>query len=103
MIALSFSIAFCVLFLHSITLDGMIFQFVSKALWNLPSVIKKPLFDCPVCMVPWWGSLIIVLLCYHNNEWLGWLEWTLVLMTAGGINVLSNSIIEYCGNTKGDN
>ena len=35
--------------------DGMILQFIPRILRNAPWWVKKPVFDCPVCMASVWG------------------------------------------------
>ncbi len=54
-------VALCVLFLHICTWEGMIFHFIHSSLWGLRSWLKKPLYDCPVCMAIWWGPAIIAI------------------------------------------
>lgn len=50
-----FKISLAVFALWYCFLEGEIFGFVQRLqLGNL----SNPLRDCPVCMVPWWGSLI---------------------------------------------
>jgi len=36
----------------------MIFHRFCSRLERLPEKIKMPLFECPVCMTPWWGTAI---------------------------------------------
>lgn len=85
--AIPVSIAMIIMFLHSCTQPGMILHFIDRWFENAPLWIRKPLFSCPVCMVPYWGSLMI---------WIGntigvWTvdsvaKWIMVLLIAGGIN-----------------
>lgn len=59
--------------------EGEIFGFVQKySHWK----IAPPLFDCPICMVPWYGSLIYVLIWGVN-----W-QWPVVVLSAMGLNVV---------------
>lgn len=88
-------IALSVLFIHYCTLDGMILSFIHKILWNVSPIIKKPLFDCSVCMVPWWGSVILCITCWRNNSWIDWWSWILILLCAAGINALLSLMIDY--------
>lgn len=60
-------------------LDGEIFGRLGN--WfvvNLPAWAHNPAFDCPVCMVPWYGTVICLLLGY---PW-----WT--IFPAMGLNVI---------------
>lgn len=88
MIEVSFMLAFSVLFLHVCTWEGMIFEFVSNKLYNLSDKIKKPLYDCPICMVPWWGSIILTLYSLASGLWQPYYQWILELFAAAGINTV---------------
>lgn len=93
MIEFAVIIAFAVIFLHALTWPGMILQKVPVWCWDLPVWIKKPLYSCPICMTPWWGSLILVVICLCVGSWFSLLAWLLIITTAGGINVVLSSII----------
>ena len=95
MVELSFIIAMTTMFIHACTWEGMIFSIINDKLWNLTPKIRKPLFDCPVCMVPYWGSLIIAVFCYRRGEWIDWFSWMMILATAGGVNAFMDSIIKH--------
>jgi hypothetical protein len=60
MLGPAFIIAFIVYFIKASTWRGMILYGIKERLCDLPEFIKKPLFDCPVCMTPWWGTAIYV-------------------------------------------
>ena len=63
--------------------EGMVFGFVRE--WgekNLPEYIQKPLYDCPICQVPYWGG-VIYFLHYGLTEEMPW-----VLLMAMGWNTL---------------
>ena len=94
MIEIAFIIALVVLFLHATTWEGMIFQIVAEKLRGLPAWVKKPLYDCPICMAPWWGSVILILMGLHSGEWFDPLTWLLLVFAAGGINTVLIYIIE---------
>lgn len=109
MIQTAIIIAFVVRFIHECTREGMIFGFVSFWLYDLPKKLKKPLYDCPTCMCPWWGSLIIWVsymfgYCQVENAF----EFVMVLFMAGGINAvilsMSSAVKEKCncGKSKFD-
>lgn len=61
MLETAFIIAFIVYFVKATTWKGMIFHGIKHKLNFLPGYIKKPLYDCPVCMTPWWGAAIYLL------------------------------------------
>lgn len=64
--------------------EEAIFEFVRK--WgdkNLPEKLRKPIYDCPVCMAPWYGSAIYWLLWGS-----GWVEWAVVVIGAMGLNAV---------------
>ena len=54
-------IAFIVYFLKATTWKGMIFYELAEKLEHWPEFIRKPLYECPVCMTPWWGIVIYFL------------------------------------------
>ncbi|MBK7885140.1 MAG: hypothetical protein IPJ81_16145 [Chitinophagaceae bacterium] len=94
MIELTLIIALVVLFIHVTTWEGMINEWVGRVFWDAPSWLKKPLFDCPICMAPWWGALIIII-----GEWFGawpcygFFKEIIMLFAAGGINTVLIYII----------
>ena len=91
MIELSVLIAFSVLFIHTTTNEGHIFEDVANWLdTKLPDWIIKPLYGCPICMSFWWGSAFYIL--YKGIDiWM-----LIVVFCAAGINAaivnLNNSI-----------
>lgn len=59
--------------------EGEIFGIIQKySHWK----IAPALFDCPVCMVPWYGSVVYVLIWGIN-----W-QWPVVVLAAMGLNVV---------------
>lgn len=72
----------------------MILQRVPEWFWNAPVWVKKPFFSCCICMVPWWGSLIIIVFGSFTHYWPHPLIWIIELLTAGGINVIASSILK---------
>lgn len=96
MIEISFQVAFVVMFLHVTTWKGEIFGFVSGALKNWPEKIKKPLFACPICMCPWWGSVILFTGQHFNNWQLSLSGSVFILFGAAGINSVLLYVIEFC-------
>lgn len=57
----AFIVAFIVYFIRATLWKGMIFYYIKKKLSFLPSYIRKPLYECPVCMTPWWGTVIYLI------------------------------------------
>lgn len=61
--------------------EEMIFGFLNR--WfkkKLPEKLWKPVFNCPFCMCPWYGSIIYWI--FFHESILGWL---LVTGTASGL------------------
>lgn len=66
-----------------ISWKGMILNFIADwaARIKMPKWLKEPLFDCPICQCPWWGTLIYWTLIGSDIR-----EWIIVVLTAMGIN-----------------
>lgn len=63
--------------------EGEIFHGLAKFYEKtFPESIQKPLHECPICLTPWYGSLIYVLIWGAN-----W-QWPVVVLTAMGLNVV---------------
>lgn len=80
-------IAFAALFLHSTTKEGMIFYRVRELTYRWPAWIKKPVYDCPICMAPWFGAILYavgILPRPATAEALGLAA--LTCLAAGGVN-----------------
>lgn len=85
-------VSLIVIFIHLMMQDGEIFGFIGK--WfkqNLPERIHKPVFSCPICMTPWWGSIVmaVAVVCgigmfQHIGLW----HWLFILAIAGGISTV---------------
>lgn len=84
MIGIAFAIAMMVFFGHATTWDGGIFAFIRNII-DEKSKISKPIYSCPICMTPWWGTLFYIIIW----QWNGWREWIVVIGCASGINVFS--------------
>jgi hypothetical protein len=57
----------------------------------LPEQIHKPVFGCPVCMTPWYGTVLYWMIpwgrtgiTFYADPW----QWVITVITAMGINVL---------------
>lgn len=88
LIVIAIIVAFVVLFLHATAWEGMIFGTIAEKAFDWPEWIRKPLFECPICMAPWWGSLILVIFGLATGVWFSWWQWAVILFVAGGINTL---------------
>lgn len=42
---------------HAMTWDGQIFAFVRKLI-DEKKVIAKPIYSCPICMTPYYGTIL---------------------------------------------
>lgn len=58
MIKTLFIASFFIIGLYKITRDGYIWDFMQT--WNIRPWIKKPLFNCPVCMSSVWGTVFFI-------------------------------------------
>jgi len=91
MLTSAFIIAFIVYFIKATTWKGMIFHGLIEKLNWLPKKLKKPLFECPICMTPWWGVAIYLIGHYAGLEEFGELSFRRLIFTvfaAAGINTL---------------
>lgn len=78
-------IAMIVLFIHSTTWEGMIFEGIKKLI-KPEGKLYKPIYGCPICMTPWWGTLIyLILLSQHPTL----REWFLTIGLACGFSVIT--------------
>lgn len=75
-------------FIQATTMEGMIFGFVRKAFYHFPIWIKKPLYECLICMSPWYAVLCWFILGHA-------LEYHLVhfILIVGGLNTIIVTII----------
>lgn len=60
MIAEALTISLVVLFLHATTWDGMIFEDIKKVI-KPEGMLYKPIYGCPICMTPWYGTIFYFL------------------------------------------
>ena len=96
MLETSFIVAFAVMFIHASFWEGMIFGKVAEAMHSWPDWIKKPLYDCPICMSFWHGLWIIAALQATGYvNYCNPLPVLLTLFAAGGINTVLIYIISY--------
>jgi hypothetical protein len=85
-------VSFIVYFIHASFWPDQIFGRV--AYWleeRLPEKLTMPLFNCPICMTPWWGTLGI-LIAHHSGVSLfpdvHWLTIMIIVFSAAGLNTV---------------
>lgn len=96
MIEKSLIIALLVLSIHYTMQDEQIFERLGKLFERvLPEAIHKPVFSCPICMVPWYGSILYWVIPWHrigitrapeHDVW----QWVVVIVAGMGINIVIN-------------
>jgi hypothetical protein len=80
-------IALLVNAIHYVMQPGEIFSFIGAVLSdNLPEVLHNPVFDCNVCMTPWYGTALYFLIPWPHC----WQDWLVVVIAAMGLNVVIN-------------
>lgn len=93
---------------HAMTWDGQIFSFVRKLIDENKS-ISKPIYSCPICMTPYYGTLIWFLF-FRNSAfdvssegmvqiYNGVQNWFLTIGAATGMGVIAVILIhvnDYC-------
>lgn len=93
MIQNALAISLIIFFLHATTWDGHIFQGI-RNLIDEKSIISKPIYNCPICMSPWWGTAIYLILFPVSFQ-----DWILTVGVASGLSVISVVLIDlkdYC-------
>jgi hypothetical protein len=81
-------IAFIVLFIHACSWKGMIFDGIKKII-PPQGHIYKPIYGCPICMTPYYGTVIYLL--FFNQSFTDGL---LTVATASGMSVISVLLID---------
>jgi hypothetical protein len=94
MIITSLQISLVILFMHATTWDGHIFEFVRNWI-DEKKKISKPVYNCPICMTPWYGTLLYLLLFRFS-----FLDWFFTIGTAAGFSVIYVLLIEIKDNGK---
>ena len=96
MIAHALVISLTVLFIYKTFTEGMIFHFVYK--WFKTWLYKplwKPIFSCPICMTPYYGTVMYFIL-YNISV----LDWIFTIFTAAGMNCVFVFLLEIAQNTN---
>jgi len=68
--------------------QGEIFSALGDLFSKLPPKLHQPLFECPVCMGFWYGSLAYWIV-YHNSV----KEWLIVAICTVGFNFIISKLI----------
>lgn len=87
MLEQSFIIALLVLSIWYTMSEGEIFAGIGR--WfekHMPSFMHQPLYECNVCMCPYYGSVLYVLI--YGINW----QWPVVVIAAMGINAALNKM-----------
>lgn len=87
------TISLIILFLHACTWEGMIFYPLTEILPSDRGWLWKPVYGCPICMTPWWGSLIYWLFFHVSIA-----DWLLSVGCAGGLSVLFVAALHWMDN-----
>lgn len=61
-----------VLFIHATTWEGMIFEKIKDYI-KPKGILYKPIYGCPICMTPWWGTLLYLIFFYNCLSITAWL------------------------------
>lgn len=94
MIIQAFAISLIVLFWHATTWDGMINQWIKKVV-PPKGMLYKPLYGCPICCCPYYGSALYWLIYGYS-----WQDWLITIGVASGFSVLWVLIIDIKDNLK---
>jgi len=99
MIGHALVISLTILFFYMTMTEGMIFHFLYKwfKTW-LPEPLWKPVFSCPICMTPYYGTIIYLIL-YRISV----LDGIFTVLTAGGLNCVFVYLLEIAHNTNPKN
>lgn len=82
-------ISLIILFIHSTTWEGMIFENIKKII-KPEGMIYKPIYGCPICMTPWWGSLLYWIFFGVSVS-----DWFLIVGMASGLSVIWVVLIDF--------
>ncbi|MBC7451513.1 MAG: hypothetical protein H7259_08505 [Cytophagales bacterium] len=88
MIEHAFIIAMIVLFIHSTTWKGMIFEGIKKII-KPEGMLYKPIYGCPICMAPYYGTILYLIFFRLSIS-----DYVLTIGTAAGLSVISVIIID---------
>ena len=78
-------------------LEEEIFGFVNKWFGGRQKRWQKPIYTCPACMAPWWGTLIYFGLHYAGIESFSNIHWQNILITVFGSLGLNAILLKLFG------
>lgn len=106
MIVNALTISLIVLFIHATTWEGHIFEGVKKLI-KPEGKLYKPIYGCPICMTPWWGSAMYFMTITRRTAEANNLlfrsdlnEYFLTIGAAAGFSVLWVLLIDIKDNTQ---
>lgn len=53
---------------------------------HLPDAIHPAVFACNVCMCPWYGSVLYLVIPWQHELW----QWPVIIIGAMGVNIVIN-------------
>lgn len=78
-----FVIAFIVKAVEACMWDDNIFGFVRVLCRRFPKWLQKPLYDCGICMTPYYGSVAYYFIYQHELK-----TWVITIIGAMGVNAV---------------
>lgn len=83
-------IGLCVFAIYYTMLEGEIFGGLGTWFYeHLPHKLHQSIFECPICMVPWYGGTIYCIMGWYNGSIR---EYVFTLMATMGFNYILNKI-----------
>jgi hypothetical protein len=83
MLQQSLIISLSVMAIWAVFQEGMIFGIIQTWFAPLNNNLKKILYDCPVCMIPYSGSVIYCLLFHVSIQ-----DWIITIVVAMGMSTI---------------
>lgn len=83
-------ISFIIIGLHSAMQEGMVLAFVPRLLSPLPLWLRKPLFQCMICMSSFW-TITIWFISGHPLS----IDILFTIPAVAGLNTLADAFLGY--------
>ena len=83
MIETAITISLIVFFIHATSWEGHINDWVRKFI-DPEHPISKPIYNCPICMTPWYGTIILLIMQHEYSL----TQCILILGAASGFSVV---------------
>ena len=80
-------ISLSVFFIHASAWTGMINEWIREII-NPEKFWSNPVYNCPICMTPWWGAVFLAIMHYTDITNLSFLEYAITLFCASGISTV---------------